>query len=504
MEESLKVFIVDDEKSVVEWLVKNVEWEVYNCEVAGYSQDAAAALQYMETHQVDLLFTDISMPEMSGLELIKKTKEWYPDLFIIVISAYDKFTYVKEAFQYGIIDYCLKPIDLNELHDCLKIAETAYSERRMNNRNQDITVFRNSIFQRLINGDSNSFRLDEQCTLAGIDLDVSVYQIVIVDTRRLEKNSYISILNRFNQKEGEGFYCFLDGMMNLVFLFMGETGYDKAAEKRIKEVLRREGILYHVFFCVGEPLKNYEKIAESYRICFDFLSVEFLFPEQEIRTERYPYKKYLDAVKNKDLQLLANSLRVENQGHIMEMIQKIVDGCSGEEEKKKELICMVVFLIKNVRAAHAYGEIRIPQSPWRPGSSIQERMEWMEGFYKRIVNTKKEYSDYLHPHVKYALRKVDTCYGDSTFSIQEIASACHVSPVYLGRVFKEQTGEYFNAYLLNTRLKVAEMLLQESKLRMGEIAEQVGFSSQSYFNKMFRRNYGISPAEYRTRCNKER
>ena len=128
---SFKVFIVDDEKDIVEWLANDIEWEAYNCEIVGFSFNAAEALHYMETHAVDLLLIDICMPDMSGLELIQCIKERFSEKLIIVISAYDKFSYLKEAYQYGIIDYCLKPIDVNELLDCIKTAKAGWEERQM-------------------------------------------------------------------------------------------------------------------------------------------------------------------------------------------------------------------------------------------------------------------------------------------------------------------------------------------------------------------------------------
>ena len=111
---SLNLYIVEDEISIIKWMIKNIEWEVYNCKIAGYSTNAVDALSYINEHPIDLLLTDISMPDVSGLELIKSVKERFPWILIIVISAYDKFFYVREAFQYGIISYCLKPINTNE------------------------------------------------------------------------------------------------------------------------------------------------------------------------------------------------------------------------------------------------------------------------------------------------------------------------------------------------------------------------------------------------------
>lgn len=502
-ERSLQVYIVDDESSVVEWLVENVEWDVYNCQIAGCSTDAATALQYMEVHPVDLLLTDICMPELSGLELIRLAKERFPDLFIIVISAYDKFEYVKEALQYGIINYCLKPIDTEELDACLKTAEAAFRERMLYYRNTDNVIFQNSIYQRLLNGEDSTFRLLEQCRLAGIVLDVPVCQVALIDTKQLEKAKYMSVINRLSGEEWRELHCFLDGHMNLVLLFLGERGCDKETEKRLKEVLRQEGILFRSFLCIGKKLKSYRQIAEEYRICFDFLNAGFLFPNNGVRTERYPYERYLHPIKNKELQRLMNGLKAGSPDTVLQAIEKIADNCPTEEKRKADLICVTVFLIKHMGGIHPYRNLAIPGGYLESLLSSAKMLEWIEEFYKEIVHFHGDDSEFLHPYVNRALQEINNNYKDNTLCLQEVARSCMVSSAYLGKIFKAQTGEIFNDYLMKVRLKAAETLLYENKLRIGEIAVRVGFAHQSYFNRMFRREYGISPAEYRRRCHEE-
>ena len=142
----LKVVIVDDEYSIVEWLTRHIEWEGYDCEVVGCFDNGIAALEYMKTHPIDLLLTDISMPGMTGLELIRKVREQFSELLILVISAYDKFSYVKEAFQYGILDYCLKPIDVNELTEGIKIARDTYDRQHLYSRSRMKSYFETVCF----------------------------------------------------------------------------------------------------------------------------------------------------------------------------------------------------------------------------------------------------------------------------------------------------------------------------------------------------------------------
>lgn len=499
---SFKVFIVDDECSIVEWLVNNVEWEVYNCEVAGCAYNAADALQDIEENPVDILITDISMPGMSGLELIKKAKEMIKDIFIIVISAYDKFEYVKIAYQYGIINYCLKPIDVNELYSCLKTIETEKNDRLMDYRNQDITVFRNSIFQRLLDGENDMSRLDEQCELAGICLEATLFQVALIDMSRLEKNRFISVVERFNRMERDGLYTFLDGHMNLVLLFIGGKGCEKETETLIKEALRRERVMYDTFLSIGKPLEDYKQIAVSYQICRDFLKAGHLFSKHMVRTEDFPYDKYSAAIKRKELQLLINESKRDNGSNMVDIMQRIVNVCRSEEEKRAEIICLMISVIKNAGTTCFCQDILEKIGYLDVQFSSENMLRWIEQYCKEISRNHDD-DMYFHPYVNQALQKINNNYAQRDISLQNIAESCCVSAAYLGKLFKEQTGEFFNDYLLKVRLKAAERFLFEGKMKIGVIAENVGFSNQSYFNKIFRREYGISPAEYRRQCHEE-
>lgn len=501
-EDSLKVFVVDDDAATVDWLVRNVEWEVYDCEVAGSATEAAEALRYMKEHTVDLLLTDVCMPGVSGLELIRQAKEEHPRLYVIVISAFDKFEYVKEAFQYGIIDYCLKPIDVNELYGCLKSAEAAYSERQMRQRDQDMLVFRNSIFQRLINGEGSAARLEEQCALADIALDQPLFQVALLDMHRLEQRYHIPVANRFAGKGREGYYCFFNGRMDLVFLFWGGRGCDSQAERAIGEILRLEGIRDAVTLYIGRPLKSYRQIAESYQACCDFQNAWMLFSGREVRIWQYPYEKYLGVLKDRARGRLAGSLNLDDLEGAMEAIREIAGSCSGETKKRAEVLCLAVFLVKNVRVAHPHRRIPAPRGSMEAQSSSERMLTWLEEFC-RGMREGTDGEEGACPQVNRALRKIGSDYGDGTLSLKGLAAQWHISAAYLGKLFKEQTGEYFNDYLLRIRIEEAKRLLLGSRLRMGEIASEVGFSNQSYFNKMFRKSCGISPAEYRRQCSEE-
>lgn len=502
IEKSLNVFIVDDEISIIEWMIKNIEWEVYNCKVVGYSTNAIDTLSYINEHPVDLLLTDISMPDVSGLEMIKTAKERFPELLIIVISAYDNFSYVREAFQYGIINYCLKPIDANEVQECLKTVMMTFSERKIQYYNQDRRIFRNSIFLNLLNGEISAIKLKDQKALAGIDFNVAAWQVVLMDMRAKEESEVIVLLKYYSEYEYKGYYCFLDANMNLVFILYGNAVSNESSH--IQKLLNADIDTSETLLCMGEPLSTYRQIAMSYQVCNDFLSASSIFHSRVLQTGKYPYKKYLDVVKDHELQQIVKMIKTRDRVRIIEMIKGLMDRCSTEEEKKAELICLSVFLIKNMIPFLGDNNMAVVAEDIDFRGSSEKMLRELDLFFKKVININEQAGGPIHPSVKYLLKEVNTHYADATLSLKKIATSQGMSPVYLGILFKEQIGELFNDYLLKVRLEGVLELLGKSKISIGEVALSVGFTSQSYLNRVFRKKFGMSPMEYRRKIWQEK
>jgi len=498
--DSIKVFIVDDEKNVVDWLRNQSDWAVYNCEVVGFSMDATEALSFMEDNRVDLLVTDISMPGMSGLDLIRLTKQRYPDQLILVISAFDTFSYVKEAFKYGIIDYCLKPIDVNELVECIKVVRNVYEEKKIGLLGEERLLFLSSLLQRIIGGGLNEAQIDEQCEIARIDLKMSVWQVVVL--KRLEQNGKENkwLIHPFQTWEEEGAFCFLDEYMNMVCLFYSKE--KKNMEQKIHEVLKMEDQACTFTACIGEPLKSYRHIRKSYQKCLAFLRGSVLLQERILWTKDYNYEKYGSLIQSGEIEQLLLCIRKEDFSNIVDIMQKMLRKYKNEKDKKAEIICLYVYMINYILDKDPYRKINVMENYLDVRSSVEEMMRWVECLCKKIFEIDTDIV--LQPHVKFVLKEIDTRFWDTDLSLQKLAERRQISPAYLGKVFKEQIGEYFSDYLLRTRLTRSQELLGKKGWSIGDVAEAVGFSNQSYFNKMFRRFYQMSPAEYRREMSKER
>src|SRR3712207_3645012 len=110
-----KVLVVEDEAVIRGGLKKMIEEVVGGFLVAAQASKGKIALEQLAVWLPDLLVTDIRMSEMNGLDLIKRVREQYPDLPILIISGYNDFEYAKQALRYGVAEYLLKPIDRLEL-----------------------------------------------------------------------------------------------------------------------------------------------------------------------------------------------------------------------------------------------------------------------------------------------------------------------------------------------------------------------------------------------------
>lgn len=495
---SVKVFVIDDEPAIVEWLVNHVDWGVYNCEIVGHSTQAADVLAYLDRSTIDLLITDISMPDMTGLELIKAVKKKNPDISVIIISAYSKFEYVKEAIKYGVINYLLKPINVEELYDCLKIAEMDHAKQWNDYDNKDVTVFRNSVLHEMITGGYDECRFEEQCALAGISLNGKVYQVAVLDTTDIDNSQYLSLVKRLTDRKYDGYYCFFGSRMNLVILMTGEPGKEEENERKLADIIMKEG-LWDFFLCVGKSLTDYRQIPKSYQRCCDFLNAKFLFAGKAVRLDRYPYEKYQATLKTEYLLRLSNALQTDDKEGVIYALKKQVESIRTEAAKQGELICLAVFIVKNISLLHPSWEIPIPAKCLESQKTSAGMEEWIEKFYSELLSVAREKNNGLYSYVDRMLQEVNSHYSDKELSLQRIAEVCGITTAYMGKLFHAETGEFFNDYLLRIRLKAAETFLAETKRNIGEISQAVGFSSQSYFNKMFRRSYGMSPMEYRNR-----
>ncbi|PLS04273.1 response regulator transcription factor [Neobacillus cucumis] len=127
-----KVLIADDEPLILKNLTQIIDWSALNCMVAGTAQNGHEALEVLKKERIDLVLTDISMPGMTGIDLLKQIQQIPYKPITLLISGYDDFEYAREGIKNNALDYILKPIDYDELQECIERAIAKLNQQKQN------------------------------------------------------------------------------------------------------------------------------------------------------------------------------------------------------------------------------------------------------------------------------------------------------------------------------------------------------------------------------------
>lgn len=430
-----QVVIVDDEPFVLEDLKKSIDWEGSNFEIAYADTDPQHVLSYIHSHTIDLLITDINMPEMSGLTLITEAKAIQPLLSVLVLSAYDNFEYVRTALRNGAENYLLKPLNPEELLESIQSVAKHLKERNTlsNTYGSSMLTFRSLFTENWVKGTLDSADFLTRAELLGINLSLNNYTVCIfssTDANAQKMSSLFdwllaSCIGKFQS------HFYFETPTCLVCILSG-TDSAPDMEQFLADLNTVRGLFPFSFFVsVGNTVDNYEDVSESYRNAHSYLFLK--------------------------------------------------------HTEMKELICSSLLLPLSVHTVIEQNFSAVPLDTYLK--------QFISTCYQILANLQSAQSS-QYPCVDAVIDAIHE-FSNKEISLKTLASQLNMHPSYLGNIFHQQTGYYFNDYLNEERLKYAAELMKETGLKMKEIVDQSGFSSQTYFNRLFKRKYGTSPLAWR-------
>jgi len=125
------VYLLDDEFWLLESLEAIIEWNKYDSVVVGKETSSIKAYEEIKRLNPDIVFTDIRMPDMNGMELMEKIKSWKKETVVVLVTGYAEFEYARQALLHNVADYCLKPIEEEAIVDALKKAQKICDKQRV-------------------------------------------------------------------------------------------------------------------------------------------------------------------------------------------------------------------------------------------------------------------------------------------------------------------------------------------------------------------------------------
>lgn len=487
---NLSIVVVDDETPICDWLMYCIQNASDDYVVASASNGEDALALIME-RKPDLVFTDICMPGMDGLELMRRVLKTFPFTVFAILTNYAEFSYAKEAISLGAREYFLKAeLRAADVRVLLEKVHEAKKKVRMNKRLEvlpggeiDLYNFYSNLEQpghgdRFWENQGMKEKIPFQMLCLQNDSGQEDWQHTAQIRAALEKvgaqAAYAAVAKGNNNKyiilqsDGELWNMTAELARNLTEY--GSVGVSTVVERR-EEVLRG--------------------IRESNRA----LNVSFFREEAGIIY-------YEELRKNPPL----NQSRIQEEKK--EILSKIRQCRYTEAEKQlrqcyEELKTMgpddtfwAIDFMK--RLALAVEEIYYQESGG--GNQKIEIMtsgkQCLERCQELLAKMKKQYQGRHSRSISDALEYIHKHYMESISMAEAARHVCH-SPEYFSRRFKEEVGENFNTYVTLYRLDQAQELLCHTKLHVSEIAEKVGFSSPGYFARLYKRYKGMTPEQER-------
>lgn len=519
-----KIILVDDEMFARKGLAGLISWEQYGFEVAGEAEDGEEALALIERIAPDVVVTDIRMPVLDGLELIREAQErGYRSTRFIIISGYGDFKYAQQAVRFGVQDYLLKPIDEHELVDCLVRIGEQLREEQARAEAED-ALRRPSLFEALLAGRAEEGALDAVGDTLGwpADLQYRYYAVELNDTPPEEDEA--AALGRAGEVEralaraarsagavpppsGEP-YVHYRSVYELGLLVPGAT--DARSAKALGERLARaagcgEGATPRVY--IGEAVHGLRLARQSY------------LAAQETRKHKYAqdgervllFEDVRDAAPGRrevDAALYAALLEGLEE-HRLDAMADTVDRLLAAFREERFAPDAVAAAVSRV-VYGATGIVRTMQGDERKLQTMNAVAAWQEaprtlaGLRALLIAFLTDCAGYV-TSLRDAIGKGDIAkiktYIDHHYceniSLKSIAQRYYMNPVYLGQLFKKTYQVYFNDYVLQLRIQEAKRQLRQTDKKVYEIAASVGFGNADYFVTQFEKVERKTPTEYK-------
>lgn len=535
----MRLLIAEDELWLRKRLVSTIDWSSYGISEVYEAEDGGEALEIALKEKPDIVITDIRMPELSGIDLMKKLNENSIFSKMIVVSGYDDFEYAQGALRMGAINYLLKPVDEEELLDSVKrcveeLKKEKNKETVFDKQSAASEMLMEHIYEDLI-FETSEKRTEELLqklsrkeigfpfqAAAVVNMQVREHTFFVNDKVKSDMWSVSQWLRRNLQEDCyECQYLYMRGSQ-IVLLLFGDDPEAKFMERvenwvqLILEALQKE-LNISLFMAAGDVTDDFSGIHRSYEMAQKkikekraeekrILALRNQETEQELNTRfddvygEYDFKLLIKEIRNGDSEkaqtelqaiLQSSSRRLQSadmmklQLFYMNFINRIAGACLPECEAYADELAMQCMTV--MRELIYIGSDTIVTEMW---DCLRKFVEKLVEVYQENNGKRK------HWMIDQVLQYVEENYN-TALSTRDIAGRFFMNTSYFSKLFHEQMGCTFSNYLINVRVEKAKMMLTQTNMKLYDIAEAVGYTNVQYFSTIFKEKEGLTPSAFR-------
>jgi two-component system response regulator YesN len=495
-----RVLIVDDEEPVLESYAFMLEGGG-DFTLAGTARSGYKALEFIYKQEPDLVFMDINIPGMDGLEVIADVYRKFPNMVFVLSTAYERFDLAQRAIPLGVFAYLVKPVSKKTFLATLEKVREHLDEQSgavtQDGETPARRFLRKTLWKEMAEDDWERYR-----TRFDLPSDKGIVCLVEAEGEYSETAGFQGggrvppdeedpawsrgIAERLSYRHR----CLFDTLLNRVFFLVSEDIHREVMERHlvaaIREVFPPSGFpRYGIGGCYRGP--------ELYKSCNEALA--------ELGTKR---SRTEDQTRERlRLAQLRRMIGVADAGEVRKLFARLwrdIFAGSDFTLAKAKMIPVFMFLLDDCGGYYqgAAGET-IPFPPAEDIMAVRDMAEWeawsAEAFEKVLsLASLRRFGNFPLPLIK-AMEYIHEHYTE-TIQLGDAAEAALVSAAYLSRLFSEHLKTNFVDYLTELRVDRAEKLIRESRMNIKEVAYAVGYQDPNYFSKIFKKVTGLLPTQY--------
>lgn len=499
----MKLLIVDDQSSVHKFLDTVFDWPAMGIAQVGHAFNGNEALELIRRAPPDLMILDIKMPYMDGIELIRELERSGRMVRIIILSAYNEFEYAREAMKYGLKDYVLKPIDSKKLGDIIM------------NAIREIEAEQEKCIQEAMNAALYGFKLPEEAAgkICSAFEHRNIRQFFLIAFLcRNPKEAVVLGQLQDELKRDAAHPCRIlpanEGeLLALVPLCREEESEQAAGVIREKLAgFRTAHGCDSLVAGLSEADSEVEHMRELYLHAVKATEMSFYSKEGffryslELFSEKAE-KELPDALEKN----IIDSIKLNFQEfRCIELIGNYFDYFRRNPVAPEQVALSLMNLVSriNLRLVEEYRDSGIfiedvPRAYWSEHYYIDDlELAFAQNVFSALGRIKSGRPKTDTEIIREVKRHIDEKYNED-LSLDSISERFFISKYQLSRIFKKEIGINYWDYITQVRMEKACLLIQNTDMKMYEIAEKTGYDDISHFSTAFKKYFGKSPKEFK-------
>lgn len=530
-----KVLIVDDENIIRRGLKNIIDWKSYGCEIVGEASTGIDGIEKIKQFHPEIIITDICMPELDGLKMIKETTAIIPYCKIIILTGYRNFEYIKEALSLGAFDYILKPSKIEEITSILTRAVATLKidikkeeeiKTIKNNFENSLPLLRQKLlYDIMFNIHDQSEYILKSLKLYNLNIDNFLLIIVEIeeacsseDSPMEKQHCQFGIINLFEDIFSEDFTV-LNVPINkkqVAFIIMPikNFSFSQKAYKNSEALEKNINSCFNLKISIAistlgtnalELSKKTKEVMEELQYK-QFMGKHSIILYEDFKNFHKPtYFNKQDYFEKS----IFHALRIGNETNVKNILNEIYTYVDSTDLDISDIKIFYFNIIKNISYSISSDKSKDTANPESSEDNIQESInncydtkslnllfsEIIFNIASNIINCNpKTINSILQKAVEY----MNINYS-KPITLNKVAEATYVSSFYLSRLFTKHLGNNFVDYLNEIRIEKAKEYLNDTNYKAYEVAELIGINDAHYFSKLFKKHTGKTPSEYKNK-----